>query len=321
MLTIHSVTRVRTWLGIITLVVYAFLIVMLISIFLSSSAIIKDESMTSAVVSSTLAAILVCLGVHKLLQTRWLKQRARYIDEFRNSQGYGGLAEALSIGRAGSVSFSNSLDILPGKEKHHDNVIVGDDWIYSDYSYGVFKKTKHGEYRVATVHYAVISTKLPRRLPNVLFDSKVAHGRQFRLALKRSQRHSLEGDFDNYFATYFPNKYKIDSLSFITPEVMLAMRDAADYDIEIKDDQLIIFGPLLKAETQIPEMSFKLMRIRKKLMNNIATYRDERLPYAQGRQLVGPLGISLLKSRTRFFISILVVVLYFIFRIVFDILS
>jgi hypothetical protein len=135
-----------------------------------------------------------------------------------------------------------------------------------------------------------MSVKLPRKLPHVIFDSKKSRGRQFRFFIDADQKHSLEGNFDQYFTTYFPKLYRVDSLSFITPDVMHAMIAASEYDIEILDDQLFIYGSLDDPNQQIEAMALKIGAIKKELLDNILTYRDERLAFDDGRRTVSVEG-------------------------------
>lgn len=177
------------------------------------------------------------------------------------------------------------------------NVIGTPDWTYGDFTYNIYGKTKGGEYLRTKVYYGVMTTQLPRALPHVFFDSIKARRRQFRFHFNADQRHSLEGDFDRHFVTYFPNGYTIDSMSFISPEVMWALRDARDYDIEIYGNRLFLYGPLYDPKAQIQDMSQKVLAIKKELLNNIVTYRDERLPFAEGRKGVAIAGASLKLSK------------------------
>ena len=82
-------------------------------------------------------------------------------------------------------------------------------------------------------------------------------------------------------------------MSFISPDVMWALREAANYDIEIFEDRLFLYGPLYDPVQEIPDMYQKGMEIKKQLLDNITTYRDERVPFDQGRQRVSGGGISL----------------------------
>jgi len=196
------------------------------------------------------------------------------------------------------------------RDKELIDYVQTPEWNYINLSYGIYKQTKYGDYKASVIYYTVMSAQLPRVLPNVFFDSKKARGRQFKTVFKGSQKHSLEGDFDEYFTTYFGEDYKIDSLSFITPEVMVALQEASDYDVEIINNQVMLYGPMFAAELQIPDMSNKLMAVKNKLMNNIVTYRDERLPFVTGRQTVTAEGLVLKRKKNIAWISIIVFIIY-----------
>lgn len=188
----------------------------------------------------------------------------------------------------------SSLYDLAQIERHYENYIFGDDWEYVEVGFHAYGHKRHNRFKQELVHYGVMSVKLPRRLPNIVFDSLDHQKRQFRIVFDENQRISLEGNFDHYFATYFGNGYIIDDLSFITPEVMEALITAREYDIEIVHDSLLLFGPVsTDPETQLIAMNKALKRIRKKLLNNILTYRDERVPYDAGRRVVARSGMFL----------------------------
>lgn len=213
------------------------------------------------------------------------------------------------------------MHIEDSRDEHFWNYIDAKQWQYCDFSYNYYRKMKHGEYCAGTVYYGVMFAKLPRKLPNVFFDSKKARGRQFRFTFKRNQRHSLEGNFDEYFATYFPDDYTIDSMSFISPDVMHALIDAAEYDIEIVGDIVCLYGPIYTNENDLLLMSQKLVVIKSQLMENILTYRDERLLLGVGRQTVAIQGMALNKSQFLKRLSFALVVLYVILRIVLSFVS
>lgn len=207
---------------------------------------------------------------------------------------------------------------IPGsRDEAYCNHLTSKDWEYCDFTYNYYKRTKHGEYKAGTVYYGLMFTRLPRTLPNVFFDSKNSRGRQFRFTFARKQKHSLEGNFDSFFTTYFPEDYTIDSMSFISPDVMLAMIDAAEYDIEIIGDVLCFYGPVSTAETDLITMSNKLLAVRSQLMDNIQTYRDERLPYAVGRKGVAVQGMALDKSKFLKRLTIAIAILYIVLRFAF----
>jgi len=239
-----------------------------------------------------LASVLVVyLLIHSLRVSWILRKRQRGVIAYgrKNDLLYGESGVGAKIIARLSDS---SLSLLPKDGGvQFRNLLQSKDGYFADYEFGVYEHTKHYNYKARRKFYMVRSITLPRVLPNVLFDSKKSHKDQFRLEFDPKQKHSLEGNFDEYFDTFFPPQYTIDSLSFITPEVMQAMIAAQNYDIEINGDQLMLIGPIsASAEQQLHEIDMLSRAICRALLNNIKTYRDTRLPYAEGRQSVAVVG-------------------------------
>lgn len=261
----------------------------------------------------------VYIFVMPAVNARRLDRRSAQLANFatKHKLRYAGDREA--------VQFRDSLGAIDQlhnvREPRINNLIVGDDWEYADFTYNVYGRMRGGEYLRARVHYGVASTKLPRRLPHMFFDSKKTHGRQFRLHFAKKQRHSLEGGFDKFFTTYFPSGYTIDSLSIISPDVMWVMKQAADYDIEIYGDRLFLYGPLYDPDEQLPDMAAKIKRIKKELLDNILTYRDERLSFEHGRKWVAGKGASLQIGKFWQIVSIITAILLLILRMVLEVLE
>lgn len=97
-----------------------------------------------------------------------------------------------------------------------------------------------------THNYGYMRLKLPRRLPHMMLDAQSNNIFKFSnlpQTFTKDQRLSLEGDFNNYFTLYAPQKYERDALYVFTPDVMQALVDhASDYDVEIIDDNLFIYS-------------------------------------------------------------------------------
>lgn len=192
----------------------------------------------------------------------------------------------------------SSLYDLAYRNRTYRNYIFGDDWEYCEVSF----KARSRQFGLSWlkrrwIHYAIIRLELPRKLPNVVFDGLEHQKKQFRIVFESKQNIMLEGNFNKYFATYFGSGYTIDDLSFITPEVMEALIEARDYDIEIVHNSLLLFGPVEpNPESQLKEMSLLIKNIRTQLLNNILTYRDERLQYGEGRRVVARAGMFLEKN-------------------------
>jgi hypothetical protein len=254
--------------------------------------VIATRSKYMAYVGIVAVAMPVYIAAALIIRRRYLAARARSLPLFAEKNGYTFEGDV-----APDFITKGAVDELRGvRSLKAGNVISHDDWTYCDLTYALYGRTRGGEYQRATVYYGVMSVKLPRALPNVFFDSIKARRRQFRFVFARQQKHSLEGDFDKHFVTYFPPDYTIDSMSFISPEVMWALRAANAYDIEIAGDRLFLYGPLYNPNEQIPDMLAKAHDIKKQLLNNILTYRDDRLPYAEGRLAVTPKGATLKRS-------------------------
>lgn len=194
---------------------------------------------------------------------------------------------------------SGAIYGLGEREKNFQNFVGSKEWSYVEYSYGVYSSSSGNfQYRDRTSYYSIMYVELPRILPNVFFDSKSATKQQFKLLFDQKQLHSLEGNFDKYFATYFPEDYTIDGLSFITPEVMETLIEAADYDIEICGNRLYLYGRLMEPVYQLADMETKINRIKDKLLNNIVTYRDQRIAYEDGRKTVSLSAQKLRRPRS-----------------------
>lgn len=183
------------------------------------------------------------------------------------------------------------------REPELNNILRSPEWSYGELAYKKYRKMKNGEYHALTFFYAVMSVELPRELPHVFFDSLRARKRQFRFHFAKDQQISLEGNFDKYFAAYCPDGYTIDFLSFISPDVMLSLIDAKDYDIEIVGNRLFLYSSIRDPFVQIEDMRTKIVAVKKQLLDNILTYRDERLPAEIGRKTVSISGVRLKRSR------------------------
>ncbi len=288
-----------------------------IGLFIASFLLRPDgDEFTNAVSDSLLLIIGVVLSVYffawYFAKRRALERRKAQVADYAKEHNLSRSPGSVPNANARPFKSLSVYDLKSVANYRSHNHIYTERWTYGDISYDVMRETKYGDYKAYTIHYAAMITKLPRTLPNVFFDSKKSRGRQFRFHFAKSQLHSLEGNFDKYFATYFPEQYTIDSMSFITPDVMHALIDASAYDIEIKGDMVSIFGSLGESKQQIPEMERLLGAIRQQLMDNIVTYRDERVPYDKGRQTVAPIALSLKKSKFWVYVSIATTILYLI---------
>lgn len=162
-------------------------------------------------------------------------------------------------------------------------------------TFDFYKGARQSKFLEKHDYYLVLEVQLKRYLPHILFDSKLAKKRQFKSMYLQTQRISVQGPFDDVFDTYVPQTYHIDTLSFITPEVMEALLAARAYDIEIINDKLLLYAPLLdKKEMKV--FATKGRALAAHINDNIDTYRDDRLTGAERKTIVTPFARTLLKS-------------------------
>ncbi|MFZ1811968.1 MAG: hypothetical protein WAU02_00370 [Candidatus Saccharimonadales bacterium] len=208
---------------------------------------------------------------------------------------------------------SKNFMLIPQRDAKVTNCMSCDDWIYGELSYNIYQHTRYGDYVSETVYYSLLEVPLPRKLPNMFFDGFKAHGRQFHWLIDSEQITSLEGDFDNYFITYFPEQYHIDARSIISPEVMQAMIDIYPADIEIYGNSLYIYSPLLPT-SDITSFTQKALKIRDVMMDHSQYYHDS-LADSGDRSTVSVYGASLNKRNVFPWASLIfaVVILWAIF--------
>lgn len=163
----------------------------------------------------------------------------------------------------------------------------------------------------------VIMVKLPRKLPNVIFDSKSNNFMgisNLGATFSRSQKFTLEGDFNNHFDVYAPQNYGVDVLYFMTPELMaLLVDEAGNYDIEVVDDNLFFYAPEFDFKTKQLDSIFKIIQtIGGEFSENTELYADDRVGNPAMNVVAEP-GRRLKQSVS--WLSIAAIVIYIVLRI------
>lgn len=169
--------------------------------------------------------------------------------------------------------------------------------------------------------FGFMRIKLPRRLPNMVLDSKKNNffgGRlsNLNVGFGSSQRLSLEGDFDSYFTLYTPEQYKRDALYVFTPDVMQALVEAANvYDCEVIDDDFYIYSSKafsLTDRAELLELAGIAHKLRSELVEQTDYYADERVG-DRALNLIAPAGARL-KSGPALITKIVVIflILYYL---------
>jgi hypothetical protein len=136
-----------------------------------------------------------------------------------------------------------------------------------------------------THEYGYLRMKLPRKLPHMVLDATANNyfGRFSTLPTNfdRSQKLSLEGNFDSYFTLYAPKAYERDALYVFTPDVMhIFVEQAYNYDVEIIDDNLYLYSnrPFdIANATQLKGLLNLAAAINPEMQSQTDYYYDERV--------------------------------------------
>lgn len=110
--------------------------------------------------------------------------------------------------------------------------------------FGNYQYTVQSGKNSTTYRWGYVAVKLDVPLPNIVLDAKGNNGFGSNLpaSFQKSQRLSLEGDFDQHFTLYCPRGYERDALYLFTPDIMARFIDnAAELDVEIVDDWLFLY--------------------------------------------------------------------------------
>lgn len=132
--------------------------------------------------------------------------------------------------------------------------------------------------------WGYIAVRLDRSLPHILLEATASgqntHG-ALPVSVDRSQRLSLEGDFDAHFTLFCPKDYETDALYLLTPDVMALLIDRlGGWHVEIVDDWLFVFAPhdvVTGADAALYARIFAVVDVlTAKVTRQTRRYRDDR---------------------------------------------
>lgn len=266
-------------------------------------------------------SIVVAIGI---VVTRWTMERRSVRDARR-----GFIFENFANDNDLSYSLLMNMPEYPGVIFHSGESRKICDRLYANdnsFEVGNYEYTvRHGK-SSSTYVYGYLRIQLKRRVAHMLLDSKGNNlnlfGGSFSnlpIEMTKDQVLSLEGDFDKYFTLYAPAEYERDALYVFTPDLMALLIDTvAEYDAEVIDDQLYIYGSefnLMDPKTweKITEI---ITTVGEKTIDRTDYYADERVG-SRRLNLVAEQGKRLRKGvswRTSLVIGF--VLIYFILQIV-----
>ena len=96
--------------------------------------------------------------------------------------------------------------------------------------------------------YTVFEADLRQKVPHLIFDSAKSKRHQFKRVFKQARKLTLDSYIDKTFTVHAPDNHDIEILSFVTPEVVEAINNLKDYDLELVGDRLFCYAPFLRRE-------------------------------------------------------------------------
>ncbi|MFF1635625.1 hypothetical protein [Leifsonia sp. NPDC058248] len=151
--------------------------------------------------------------------------------------------------------------------------------------------------------WGYLAIRLDHALPHILLDARSNNGlfggTNLPAEFSRSQRLSLEGDFDRYFTLYCPKDYERDALYLLTPDLMaLLIDEAQDFDVEIVDDWLFVYASraLDLTDPAVTRRMFRILgTVGAKATGRADRYSDDRQGAVRGAT-VAPQGRRLRRA-------------------------
>lgn len=162
--------------------------------------------------------------------------------------------------------------------------------------YGNYRYTTGSGRNARTQSWGFMALHLDRRLPHIVLDATANNGpfgSNLPIRLDRTQRLSLEGDFDRYFTLYCPRGYERDALYVFAPDLMaLFIDEVAAFDAEIVDDWLFVYSatPFRMIDPLTHARIFSIVAtVGRKTLTQTDMYADERIG-DRAVNLVAPQG-------------------------------
>lgn len=222
--------------------------------------------------SDSINGVVFTVGIGLSLYLVCTEMYKRFLLLKRQSQLRSMMSTAsLNIGESQRFFAHSILHNLDKHRQHFQNIKSTGDTAVAEFTYVTQRQLKNDQYDAITYYSIVGVAPLSKQVPHVFFDSR-KNDKQWRLMFANDQRYSFEGDFDEYFTTYIPDQQHINSLSFITPEVMQKMKGLSRYDFEIRNNRLYVYSQLDSNAQQIATIFEDTRRIAVEFNNNLAAY-------------------------------------------------
>ncbi|GAA1439194.1 hypothetical protein [Leifsonia poae] len=241
----------------IVLIAWILAAIVVLGVLLPSLA---DANPVGAVVALLVAAAIV-VG---LITARIVTSRQRWatwlrLDRFARANGMVFTAQADAPAYPGSIFQVGTERILLNRL----TTAAGNPGRFTDLATYRYVTGSGKSREVHTWGYLAI--RLDHTLPHIVLDARSNNGlfgaTNLPAEFSRSQRLSLEGDFDRYFTLYCPKDYERDALYLLTPDLMaLLIDEAQDFDVEIVDDWMFVYS-MQALELSSPGVARRMFRI------------------------------------------------------------
>ena len=151
--------------------------------------------------------------------------------------------------------------------------------------YGNYRYVTGSGKNSRTHNWGFLALQLDRALPHMLLDARANNGlfggSNLPATFDRQQVLSLEGDFDEFFTLYCPERYEPDALYVFTPDLMALLIDTvAPFDVEIIDQWMFVYSatPFDMAQPAVHQRLLQIVdSVGSTTLDRTDRYRDERV--------------------------------------------
>jgi len=224
------------------------------------------------------AVMLAVITVVAIVYGRYLERRQAKLYRFVAQNNLQLIEDRANPGYAGMIFDEGHA------RKINEAIILPEGTELGNYEY----VTGSGKNR-STHTYGYVKIPLTRNLPHMVLDGKANNLFGIITGLSdsfdRSQKLSLEGDFDNYFTLYAPKEYERDALYVFTPDVMrVLIEEGQRFDMEIVDNYLYVYSNA-RFDLTSPDRLASLVKIVNTVGSEIRSqtkrYADEKVAASQ----------------------------------------
>ena len=141
--------------------------------------------------------------------------------------------------------------------------------------YDVVATVKNHRYDQSKYYYTILEMKLCKKVPRLIFDSKLAKKTQFKSVYAKEQKVQMDEDFDAFFNVYSPHHCSAQVLTFLTPAIKDNMIYLDRYDFELIGDSLLCYAPLLD-ERQLIYFRENCFRLQAALDQSLSSVRFDK---------------------------------------------